>query len=354
MLDPDAPTRGGPSERSSGDPGEEVVVLPPTHDQIRRRKLWRLAGAVASVLIFALSVFILARTLASLNFADLRAAIRATSAEQIVLAVALTAGSYLSLTGYDALALRHLKQKVRYRVTSLASFTSFSISFTLGFPLITGGTVRYWIYSQHGLSAGNVARLTVIAGVSFWLGMGIVIGAGLLLQPDLVAELNGLKVGVNFMIGLAIMVAILAYFTWTAPGTRLVTLQGFRLQLPGLWVTTGQTVLGVLDVCMAAGVLYVLLPPGHGVDFLSFAAIYSLACILGIASHAPGGIGVFEATMLKAIPSPSQEALIASLLLFRIFYYLAPFILALALLGANESVRRWRSLREIIERGDEP
>lgn len=346
----DAPT---PAKGAEPDPASEVVVLPQTHEQIRRRKLMRLAGTVASIAIFALSLFVLARILANVSFAELRAAIRATSAEQIVAALALTAGSYLALTGYDALALRHLQQKVRYRVTSLASFTSFSISFTLGFPLITGGTVRYWIYSQNGLGPGNVARLTVIAGISFWLGMGIVLGAGLLFQPDLVAELNGLKVTLNFLIGLGLIAAVLAYVGWTAPGTRRVTLQGFRLQLPGLGVTTGQTILGVLDVCMAAGVLYVLLPPGHGVDFLSFASIYSLACILGIASHAPGGIGVFEATMLKAIPSPSQEAMIASLLLFRIFYYLGPFVLALALLGANESIRRWRGLREIIERGDE-
>ena len=352
MLDPDFPRGRNSKPAGTGDPAAEVVVLPPTPEQIRRRKLWRIAGAAASVLIFALSIFILGRTLANLDFADFRAAIRSTSAEQIALALALTAGSYVALTGYDALALRHLRQKVRYRVTSLASFTSFSISFTLGFPLITGGTVRYWIYSRHGLGVGNVARITIIGGVSFWLGMGIVLGAGLVFQPDLVAELNGLKVSINFLIGLAVLGAILAYFVWTAPGTRLVTMQGFRLQLPGLWVTSGQTVLGVVDVSLAAGVLYVLLPPGHGVDFLSFAAIYSLAVILGIASHAPGGIGVFEATMLRAIPAPSQEALLASLLLFRIFYYLAPFILALALLGANESIRRWRSTREIIERGD--
>jgi uncharacterized membrane protein YbhN (UPF0104 family) len=67
--------------------------------------------------------------------------------------------------------------------------------------------------------------------------------------------------------------------------------------------------------------------------------------MLGIASHAPGGLGVFEATMLDAVAAPSDQ-LLASLLLFRGIYYLVPFILAMALLGAYEGVRRWRSLRE--------
>ena len=106
--------------------------------------------------------------------------------------------------------------------------------------------------------------------------------------------------------------------------------------------------LGVIDVCSAAGALYVLLPKGHGLSFMTFSAFYSFACMLGIASHAPGGIGVFEATMLKGVAAPS-ESVLASLLLFRAIYYLVPFILAMALLGAHEAGRRWRSLREAME-----
>jgi uncharacterized membrane protein YbhN (UPF0104 family) len=49
--------------------------------------------------------------------------------------------------------------------------------------------------------------------------------------------------------------------------------------------------------------------------------------------------------MLKTIPAESG-AVLASLLLFRAIYYLTPFILAMALLGAHEAGRRWRSLRE--------
>jgi hypothetical protein len=101
---------------------------------------------------------------------------------------------------------------------------------------------------------------------------------------------------------------------------------------------------------VAAGALFVILPAGHGLDFITFCATYVLACLLGIASHMPGGIGAFEATMLNAVPAPSAEALFASLLLFRVIYYVAPFVLALALLGANEGIRRWNSLRAAMSR----
>jgi uncharacterized membrane protein YbhN (UPF0104 family) len=52
--------------------------------------------------------------------------------------------------------------------------------------------------------------------------------------------------------------------------------------------------------------------------------------------------------MIKGVGGSSDQ-LLASLLLFRVVYYLVPFLLALALLGAHEASRRWRSLREAME-----
>jgi uncharacterized membrane protein YbhN (UPF0104 family) len=95
-----------------------------------------------------------------------------------------------------------------------------------------------------------------------------------------------------------------------------------------------------------------LLPNHAQFDYFTFAATYVFACILGVASNAPGGIGVFEAAMLKAVPV-SEEALLASLVLFRVIYYLVPFLFALAVLGAHESFRHWKSLREAMRRSEE-
>lgn len=317
-----------------------------------RRRVWRLLGTLGSLAIFGLSVYVLIRTLADVSIAALREAVAATSAEQLAMAVAFTAISFLALTGYDALALRQLKLRVPYPTSALASFTSYAISFMLGFPLITGGAVRLWVYSQAGLAATKVASLTLVAGITFWLGMGLVIGTGLVVERAALADLNQLKVAVNVLIGLCVLAAILAYLVWVSLKPRHVRAQGFRLDLPGFAVTLGQMVLGVIDICAGAAALYVLLPKGHGLGYFTFATSYSFACMLGIASHAPGGIGVLEAAMIKIVATPPEAALLASLLLFRIIYYLGPFILALALLGANEILRRWASLRAAMEQPD--
>jgi len=131
-----------------------------------------------------------------------------------------------------------------------------------------------------------------------------------------------------------------------AKGRRQAKIQGFKLELPGFRLTLGQICLGVIDLCAAAGTLYALLSPPRSIDYVTFVAVYVFGSLLGIASNAPGGIGVFEATMLKTVPAHSQAALFAALLLFRIIYYLVPFVLALAMLGAHESVKRWQTLRD--------
>ena len=316
----------------------------------KRRKLFGRIGAAASLVLVALAVFVLSRTLAHLNVGELRAAFAATSSNQIALGLLFTASSYLMLTGYDAIALRQLKLRVPYRTTALASFTSYAVSFTLGFPIFTGGTVRYWIYSRAGVRPGKIASLTVVAGVTFWLGMAVVIALGLIVEAGPIAQIDHLTVDINRLIGLGVLLAIGFYLYWVSARPRRARLQGLSLELPGLTLSLGQIALGVMDLCSAAAVLYVLLPSHEGFDFFTFAAIYVFACLLGIVSHAPGGIGVFEATMLKVLPAPSQEALLASLLMFRVLYYVIPFVLALALLGANEGGRRWDALREEINR----
>ena len=342
------------SEGGGNDPGRKLTttllnaVIPDAVENKReaRRKLGRTALVVLSVGIIILAVVVVGRTFSQISVGELRGAVAATSGEQIALALLLTSVSFLALTGYDALALRQLKVRVPYPTTALASFTSYAISFTLGFPLITAGTVRYWIYSGKGLSAGKVASLTVIAGLTFWLGMALLIGIGFAVRANGVAHLDHLDPLLNRTIGIGVILAMIVYLVWAAQGHRHATIQGFKLELPGFWLTIGQLCLGLIDLCAAAGVLFTLLSPPRAIDYLTFVTIYVFGSLLGIVSNAPGGIGVFEATMLKTVPAPSEAALFASLLLFRIIYYLVPFVLALALLGAHESFKRWTVLRE--------
>jgi uncharacterized membrane protein YbhN (UPF0104 family) len=315
-----------------------------------RRFAW--LGTIASVLLFATSLVVLWHIVSGVDVAELKAAFTAASARQIGLAVLFTALSYCLLTCYDALALRQLKVRVPYRTTALASFTSYAVSFNLGFPLLTAGTVRFWIYAGRGLGTGVVASLTVIAGITFWLGMGLVLAWSLIREAGSLAVLVYTNIKINQMLGLASALVVAAYLVWVSVKRRAVRIQGWRLELPGFRLSVAQMLIGAGDVCAGAAVLFVLLPGGHNLSFETFLAVYVVAVMLGVASHSPGGLGVFEATILLALSSYPREPILGALLLYRLCYYFLPFVLALSMLGAYEINNRLRTARNEIDPED--
>lgn len=310
----------------------------------RRRRRFAWLGTAASLMLFALALTVLWHLVSTIDPAKLRVAFATASLGQIGLAVLFSASSYALLTAYDALALRQLRLAIPYRTTALASFTSYAASFNLGFPLLTGATVRYWIYGPKGLSAGKVASLTIVAGLTFWLGMGAVLGWSLVREADAVAPLAHASIGLIRTIGLTAVLVVAAYLVWVSLARRSMRLQGWNLELPGFRLSLGQVLIGAADVCAAAAVLFVLLPDG-AMSFGPFLAIYVFAAMLGIASHAPGGLGVFDATVLLALSSLPKEGVVGALLLFRVCYYLVPFVLALACLGGYKVLNRAHAAR---------
>jgi glycosyltransferase 2 family protein len=57
------------------------------------------------------------------------------------------------------------------------------------------------------------------------------------------------------------------------------------------------------------------------------------ATLLGFASHAPGSLGVFDAAMLVALPDVGKEELVAALIIYRVFYFMIPFVIALLIMA---------------------
>ncbi len=303
------------------------------------------AGALASVVILALSAYVVSRTLKGLDWSALGHAIKATSTEQFLMSGAFAAGSYLALTAYDWIALRHLRERVPYRTLAFASFVANSLSMTLGFALLTGGSVRYWIYSRAGVSAKRVAAAILLVSFTYWMGVGTVVGLGLLLRPDELASVNQLKASVNVAIGAALAATLLAWIAWVSIRVRRVSVRGLVVEAPRTRWALAQILAGSADVCCGAGALFALMPSGHGLDFLSFAPTFVASQVLGVASNVPGGVGPFEAAMLNAIWRLPAEVVLASLLMYRIVYFLIPFMVGLALLGAHEVRARWGSPR---------
>jgi uncharacterized membrane protein YbhN (UPF0104 family) len=126
------------------------------------------------------------------------------------------------------------------------------------------------------------------------------------------------------------------YVWWVWQRPRVVGRSGWSVTLPGGPLTLLQIGIGIIDLSFCALAMYMLMPEEPNISFVALAVIFVAATLLGFASHAPGGIGVFDAAMLVGLWQFDREDLLAGLLLFRLLYYVTPFAISLLILGARE------------------
>ncbi|QUS41000.1 UPF0104 family protein [Tardiphaga alba] len=300
---------------------------------------WKRLGVVASLIVIALAISHLVTTLKGLDTAKILAAMAAKSTMQIAMATLCVIGAFCTLTFYDYFALKTIgKKHVPYRIAALSSFTSYTIGHNLGATVFTGGAIRFRIYSDYGLNAIDVAKICFISGLTFWLGNCFVLGIGMVWHPQAASAIDLLPDSLNRLIGLACLAGIACYLVWLSVGKerRQLGQNGWKVVLPSAPLTLLQIAIGVVDLGFCALAFYLLMPETPYVDFVSVSVVFILATLLGFASHAPGSLGVFDAAMLVALPQFKQEELIATVVMFRILYFMLPFAISICIMGTRE------------------
>jgi uncharacterized membrane protein YbhN (UPF0104 family) len=300
---------------------------------------WHRIGVLLSLTVIAVAAVVLFHSLRGLNVDEVIAAVKATERRHIAAAALFVAGGYFTLTFYDWFALRTIgRSEIPYRVAALSGFTSYSVGHNIGATVFTGGAVRYRIYSAYGLSAIEVAKICFVAGLTFWLGNATVLGLGVFFEPYAAGPIDQLPAWGNRIVAILILMALASYVAWVWSAPREIGQGEWKVKLPSGPSTLVQIVIGLFDLGFCALAMYMLLPDDPHIGFVTLLVVFVTATMLGFASHAPGGLGVFDAAMLVALWQFDKEDLVAGLLLFRLLYYLAPFVLALAILGVREFI----------------
>jgi uncharacterized membrane protein YbhN (UPF0104 family) len=298
---------------------------------------WNRVAFAISLLIIAVAAVTLVRLLRDVDMDEIVVALKATTPRTLALAGILVAAGYVSLTFYDFFALRTIgRRQVPYRIAALASFTSYSIGHNLGATVFTGGVVRLRIYSPWGLGIIDIAKIAFVTGLTFWLGNAFILGLSMVYAPEAASAVDQLPPWLNRAIALTGLAAIIGYLIWLIPAPRAVGAGEWQITLPNAALTLVQIGIGVLDLTIGALAMYVLLPGEPAIDFLTLLVTYVLATLLGFLSHAPGSLGVFDAALLVGLAQFDKNELIASLLMFRLVYFILPFFVALCLLSSRE------------------
>jgi phosphatidylglycerol lysyltransferase len=317
-----------------------------TPQESTEHALWRWAGPLAALLVFAVVALVLHQQLAHLHIRSVFAHLHAIPRRQVVAALGFTAASYWLLSNYEVLALAYLRRLVPYTRIVFTSFIAYSFGHTLGFSAFTGAAIRFRLYATAGLTAIDVATVSAFCSLSLGIGLATISGLSLLLTPRHAATLLHLHHHLPMLVGTLLLAAVGGYALWACLAHGRLEIRGWALRAPGPLIGLAQIALSVTDLSLSAAVLWWLLPAGAHVPFISFLGVYAAAVIAGIASHVPGGVGVFEAVVLLTLPNVPADALLGSLLAYRAVYYVVPLVFGTLLFGSKElSAQRGRLAR---------
>lgn len=305
-----------------------------------RRALWlrRLGGPLLSMAMLCLALWALHLLAREVNYHQVRSYVQGLSHERLLLAALFTALGYVVMTLYDHFALVSIGRKLPWRRVGLISFISYAFSNAVGMSLLVSGSIRYRFYLQNGLSTAEVGKVVVFCTLSFWLGLLALTGVTLLWVP-LPVEFP--LAAWRLPLGAVLTALPLAWLLAGALVRRPLRVWRWRMSLPSVRTGLQQILVGAFDWGLAAAVLYVLMPNELDSGFGHFLAIFVIAQMVGLVSHVPGGLGVFEAVMLAGFGVTGNQALAAPILgalaAFRVIYYLLPLCAATVLVLQREA-----------------
>lgn len=302
-------------------------------------RLRRVLPALIGLILFLVALEVLRNELHAVTWRELSNDLWRTPARRLGLALLLTGVNYVVLTAYDFLAFAYIGKRFPAHRIFVASFLAYAISNNIGFSVLSGASVRYRFYTRWGLTPADLSRIVFSYVVTFWLGLLLIGGLSLAVSP-LPRELHLPFHRLIAPIGVALVLASLAYVVASFIRTAPIRFRSLELPAPPPRIAIAQLIASVVDWILAGAVVYVLLPQS-GLGFMPFLGAFLAAQLLALASHVPGGVGVFEGLMVLLLkPYLPSGQLVPALIVYRVVYYLLPLTAALLMLVADELRQR--------------
>jgi uncharacterized membrane protein YbhN (UPF0104 family) len=291
-----------------------------------RRYFWPVVGVAAVIF----SLWLLWHELRGISLDDVRDGLAAIPARGWILAAVCSVVAYAALAGYDHIALLHIRKKVSWLFVTLCSFTTYALSHNIGGSVFSGAVIRYRAYGTRGLTGQDVGVLVAICWITFVLSTVLVSGLVLVLEPQVLDRFSGIAHhGLGEAAGVAMLLLVAAYVLGSWMHLRPLTIGGLQVHYPALPIVVRQLLIGPVELLAATAIIFFTLPEAHNPGYFVVLGVFLVSFSIAQISHAPGGLGVFEVVFLAGLSDMDPVGVLASLLVFRLFYLFIPLILGL-------------------------
>ncbi|MBR5130714.1 MAG: UPF0104 family protein [Alphaproteobacteria bacterium] len=310
---------------------------------IKLKRYIKKAISWAGLFFFILAAIMLYVQLSKYPFSDIKKALLEIPTKNVVYACFASFLGYVALSSYDYLALKYIGRKLAAWKWILVGFIGFSISNNAGHAIVSGGAVRYRLYTRWRFKTNEIVKMVTFSGFTYLFACFALIVLGYFLTPSHALGAGSMSTFTTHLVTALSAIGLLGYFALTLCYKKLIRIKKLQFNMPSFKMALAQVVLGSADIVLAALVLYFVLIPFVQIPFDIFIGVFIIAQVLGVFSQVPGGLGVFEGLFMVILPGDNNAAhLFGALIAYRIIYYLLPLLISAVVLGIYENRLRYK------------
>ncbi|MAL97655.1 MAG: hypothetical protein CL583_04300 [Alteromonadaceae bacterium] len=295
-----------------------------------------------TLVFLALVLWLLVDYAKGVNWQEVQRVLTGYSWWAIAIGACLAIGTYTAYASYDLFGRYYVKHDISKPRTMLIAFIC--CAFTLNLGAIIGSIgFRYKMYSQRGVSKGNITRIIGMTLVTNWLGYimlaGVVFATGNVLMPgDWAISSLTLRLLGGLFVTVVMAYFLLCYFA----RNRSWTIRGQQITLPTVKIAVLQSLASHAHWMLMGAVVYVFLH--DQVSYFTLLGVLLISGIAGVIAHVPSALGVLEAVFVALLGDqvPSSD-LVAALIAYRAVFYLWPLSVAVLAYVSLEVIRKRRA-----------
>ncbi|WP_042202489.1 bifunctional lysylphosphatidylglycerol flippase/synthetase MprF [Paenibacillus camerounensis] len=269
--------------------------------------------------------------------------LRHMSAGAVAAMISAALLSVAVMSAYDYLIRRHFRFQVGAWSIFRYAWIANTFNNLIGFAGIAGIGLRTLLYKKSGVPAASLTPALVFLSPLMITGLSLLSWgtlSGLLPAGGLLREHEWLVFAVW---GMALYLPFFVMVQRSSLFAKWINRGGGRTP----WMTVSVSVGASLLEWLTAGITFWVIGSQMlgGAAFSVLFSIYVVAAVAGILSMAPGGIGAFDLIALLGLTQlgHSSDQAMAVLVIYRLFYYIVPWLIGLVLAALELGLQSRRS-----------
>lgn len=274
--------------------------------------------------------------------------LRSIEPVKILLILGLSLIAVSSMFGYDLLIRKHLRLAVPFSKLFQYAWIANTFNNFLGFAGFTGASIRIILYKKQQVPAKKMLVANAFLAPALIVGLSVLAWFVILGILPVKAIFAAHKWLIPELWGMALY---LIFFLLIQRSNWLSKWMSAKKETISWGIVLASTTISFVEWVFAGMVFwFVGYEISGSLSFQVALGIYVISAIAGLISLAPGGLGSFDLTALIGMEAfgvnPATAA--AVLVIFRLFYFIIPWLLGLALtvkvmIPTRERVNEWTS-----------